>query len=167
MSAPASPPRWRSGTRSGGAPGRHRLAGAARTQRDGPRLANEPDTDPTDPVARRWLTGALGVEPDQSVPGELDEAGIDRVVRTAAAGAARWAALPPAERAAILERCAEELAARRPALVALMAREAGKTVAEADTEVSEAVDFARYYAAGRASWTGSTARWRARLAPSP
>jgi RHH-type proline utilization regulon transcriptional repressor/proline dehydrogenase/delta 1-pyrroline-5-carboxylate dehydrogenase len=131
-----------------GAPGRHRLARAAHGRRDGPRVANEPDTDPTDPVARRWLTGALGAKPDESVPGELDEAGIDRVVRTAAAGAARWAALPPARRAAILERCAEELAARRPALVALMALEAGKTVAEADTEVSEAVDFARYYAAG-------------------
>ena len=37
-----------------------------------------------------------------------------------------------------------------------MAREAGKTVAEADTEVSEAVDFARFYARARAGWRGST-----------
>ena len=42
-----------------------------------------------------------------------------------------------------------------------MAREAGKTLAEADTEVSEAVDFARYYArsARQLAWLdGATAR---------
>ena len=52
------------------------------------------------------LTSALGGEPDLAVPGELDEAGVDRVVRTAVTGAARWAAVPPHERAAVLERCA-------------------------------------------------------------
>jgi RHH-type transcriptional regulator, proline utilization regulon repressor / proline dehydrogenase / delta 1-pyrroline-5-carboxylate dehydrogenase len=128
------------------APGRQRLADESRRHRDVRRFANEPDTDPTDPVGRRRLTEALDNESLEALPGELDEVGIDRVVRTAAAGAARWGAVPPHERAALLDRCAEKLSARRPALVMLMAREAGKTVAEADTEVSEAVDFARYYA---------------------
>ncbi len=140
--------------------GRHELAD--QSPRPEPRrFVNEPDTDPTDPVARRRLTGALGAEPRSPLPDELDEAGVDLAMRTAATGAAQWGAVPPQERAALLERCAEELAARRPALVSLMAREAGKTVAEADTEVSEAVDFARYYARGArqlARLDGTTAR---------
>lgn len=34
----------------------------------------------------------------------------------------------------------------RAKTIAIMARDAGKTVSEADPEVSEAIDFARYYA---------------------
>jgi len=41
----------------------------------------------------------------------------------------------------------DRLAAARGRLVGIMARDGGKTVAESDPEVSEAIDFARYYAA--------------------
>ncbi|KAE8762375.1 aldehyde dehydrogenase family protein, partial [Georgenia thermotolerans] len=57
-----------------------------------------------------------------------------------------WAARSGAERAAVLRAAADELEARRGELVTVMAAEGGKTVAEADPEVSEAIDFARYYA---------------------
>src|SRR5690606_389501 len=57
-----------------------------------------------------------------------------------------WAARPAAERAAVLRRAADELEARRGELVTLMAAEGGKTIEQADPEVSEAIDFARYYA---------------------
>ncbi len=143
------------------AAGRRRLADGSRGQQRSGRFVNEPDTDPTDPGARRRLVAALDTDPAGALPGELDETGVDRVVRTAAAGAARWAAVPLEQRAVLLERCAEELAAQRPALVTLMAREAGKTLAEADTEVSEAVDFARFYAMSArqlARLDGATAR---------
>jgi len=46
----------------------------------------------------------------------------------------------------VLRRAAFRLEEARGDLVATMVQEAGKTVAEADPEVSEAVDFARYYA---------------------
>ncbi|MBK5249229.1 MAG: aldehyde dehydrogenase family protein, partial [Actinomycetales bacterium] len=45
-----------------------------------------------------------------------------------------------------LRAAADAIEARRADLLTVMAREGGKTVAEADPEVSEAVDFARYYA---------------------
>ena len=41
---------------------------------------------------------------------------------------------------------ADLLARRRPELIAIMAHEAAKTIAEGNPEVSEAIDFARYYA---------------------
>lgn len=53
---------------------------------------------------------------------------------------------PPEERRRLLLGVADELAARRAQLLTVMAHEGGKTVAEADPEVSEAIDFARWYA---------------------
>ena len=38
------------------------------------------------------------------------------------------------------------MGARRARAIAVMARDGGKTVAEADPEVSEGIDFARFYA---------------------
>jgi RHH-type transcriptional regulator, proline utilization regulon repressor / proline dehydrogenase / delta 1-pyrroline-5-carboxylate dehydrogenase len=58
-----------------------------------------------------------------------------------------WAATPPVERAAMLERAADRLQAELPDLCALMMREAGKTLANAVAEVREAIDFMRYHAA--------------------
>jgi RHH-type proline utilization regulon transcriptional repressor/proline dehydrogenase/delta 1-pyrroline-5-carboxylate dehydrogenase len=67
----------------------------------------------------------------------------------AAAGKAgpEWAARDPAERRQALLGAANSLACRRGELLAVMARDAGKTVREGDPEVSEAIDFATYYAA--------------------
>ena len=57
-----------------------------------------------------------------------------------------------------------ELAGQRGSLIATMLRDAGKSVAESDAEVSEAIDFARYYAEGLSQiGTGmapSTVLWR-------
>lgn len=49
-------------------------------------------------------------------------------------------------RALMLERVADELEKSRLELIALMVQDAGKRAQEADIEVSEAIDFARYYA---------------------
>ena len=49
-------------------------------------------------------------------------------------------------RAALLEACGEELRRRRGELIGAMLLDGAKTVMEADAEVCEAVDFARYYA---------------------
>lgn len=93
-----------------------------------------------------------GTSLDPSAPGEpgyryveADLATVDLAVATAAAGGRTWAARPAAERRAILARVAARLADDRGRLLACMATDAGKTVLEGDPEVSEAIDFARYY----------------------
>ena len=50
-------------------------------------------------------------------------------------------------RAVVLESAAEEFTRARGDLTALLVKEAGKTLADADAEIREAVDFCRYYAA--------------------
>jgi RHH-type proline utilization regulon transcriptional repressor/proline dehydrogenase/delta 1-pyrroline-5-carboxylate dehydrogenase len=82
--------------------------------------------------------------------GVVDEAGVADVhaaVTAAGEAAADWAATPPPLRAACLRGAADALQARTIELVPLLAREAGKTAANAVAEVREAVDFLRYYAA--------------------
>ncbi|HEX4848576.1 MAG TPA: bifunctional proline dehydrogenase/L-glutamate gamma-semialdehyde dehydrogenase PutA, partial [Novosphingobium sp.] len=73
----------------------------------------------------------------------------DAVAAVAAADAAvaRWCAVPVDQRAACLERAADLMEARMPALLGLIVREAGKSLPNAIAEVREAVDFLRYYAA--------------------
>src|SRR5450759_3760309 len=61
-------------------------------------------------------------------------------------GFADWDAVGVDRRAAALERAGDLLEARRGALIALMAREGGKTIDDGVAEVREAVDFCRYYA---------------------
>jgi RHH-type proline utilization regulon transcriptional repressor/proline dehydrogenase/delta 1-pyrroline-5-carboxylate dehydrogenase len=56
-----------------------------------------------------------------------------------------WPAWPPARRAHCLELAADALQADTEALICLLVREAGKTVANAVAEVREAVDFLRFY----------------------
>ena len=58
-----------------------------------------------------------------------------------------WDAVGVDERANALDRAADLLEDNLPELIALCAREAGKTVNDAISEVREAVDFCRYYAA--------------------
>ncbi len=66
---------------------------------------------------------------------------------TAAHEAARVWDAPKAERQTVLNRAADLYEANAEMLFALLAREAGKTLADAVGEVREAVDFLRYYAA--------------------
>ncbi len=67
-------------------------------------------------------------------------------VATALAAARPWTA-SAAERAAVLGRAADLYEQEFGAIFALLAREAGKTLADAVAELREAVDFLRYYAA--------------------
>ena len=65
----------------------------------------------------------------------------------AAAGFPAWNATPVERRAGVLERAAELLEASRGRLIALMQSEGGKTLDDALSELREAVDYCRYYAA--------------------
>ncbi len=72
---------------------------------------------------------------------------IARALDCAAQAQPAWDAMPATQRAARLERAADLLEAGRGAFVSLLAREGGKTLPDAVSEVREAADFCRYYAA--------------------
>jgi RHH-type proline utilization regulon transcriptional repressor/proline dehydrogenase/delta 1-pyrroline-5-carboxylate dehydrogenase len=110
-------------------------------------FANAPDTDPAVAVSRAWAAEVLVrrvVVPDGVRV--TTTADVDAAVVRAQRNQDAWATAAPSRRAAVLRRAAVHLEAARADLVATMVQEAGKTIAEADPEVSEAVDFARYYA---------------------
>ncbi|WP_043837791.1 trifunctional transcriptional regulator/proline dehydrogenase/L-glutamate gamma-semialdehyde dehydrogenase [Muricoccus aerilatus] len=72
---------------------------------------------------------------------------VDAALAQAEAAAPGWAAVPPAERAAMLECAAGLMEARMASLLGPIVREAGKSLPNAVGEIREAVDFLRYYAA--------------------
>jgi RHH-type transcriptional regulator, proline utilization regulon repressor / proline dehydrogenase / delta 1-pyrroline-5-carboxylate dehydrogenase len=105
---------------------------------------NEPDTDPTDPAMREWITGAP--TPTPWIEPVLDEATVDAVVDRAHAAFAAWTARSSNERRRVIRGAAAAMRAHRHEIVRAMVDETGKTVREGDPEVSEAIDFAEYYA---------------------
>jgi RHH-type proline utilization regulon transcriptional repressor/proline dehydrogenase/delta 1-pyrroline-5-carboxylate dehydrogenase len=75
-----------------------------------------------------------------------DVAAIDTALTRVLAAAHAWDRLGGPARAAILERGADLYEANRVRLMAVMVREAGKTLENALGDVREAIDFLRYYA---------------------
>jgi RHH-type transcriptional regulator, proline utilization regulon repressor / proline dehydrogenase / delta 1-pyrroline-5-carboxylate dehydrogenase len=78
---------------------------------------------------------------------EATPAEANAAVAAARAGFRRWNATPAAVRAGILEKAADLLEQRAAHFIALLQREGGKTIDDALSEVREAADFCRYYAA--------------------
>ena len=74
-------------------------------------------------------------------------ADVRRAVAIAAREHAAWNDRSAAERAALLDAAADQLEATRETFVALLVKEAGKTLPDAVGEIRETVDFCRYYAA--------------------
>ncbi|NMG60466.1 L-glutamate gamma-semialdehyde dehydrogenase, partial [Geitlerinema sp. P-1104] len=81
----------------------------------------------------------------------------DEAVATAKAAFSAWRQTPVAERAGILRKAAELMEQRRHELNAWMVLEVGKPLRECDGEVSEAIDFCRYYASEMERLQGETA----------
>ena len=73
----------------------------------------------------------------------------------ASAKASMWGQTPQPRRAEILRRAADLYEANYAELLALLTREAGKSWADAISEVREAVDFLRYYADQSAALAGA------------
>ncbi|MGA2943611.1 MAG: bifunctional proline dehydrogenase/L-glutamate gamma-semialdehyde dehydrogenase PutA, partial [Xanthobacteraceae bacterium] len=87
---------------------------------------------------------------DRSVVGHVSEAShalTDAAMLMAVQGFVSWSAKSHDERAAILERAADRLEEERELLIALLQDEGGKTLDDALSEVREAIDYCRYYAA--------------------
>lgn len=109
-------------------------------------FVNEPDTDPTLPANREWAATVIATEPPALVSELVDDpAVVDSVVATARAAQVEWHRRPASDRRQVLRNVAAEIARRRGDLVSAMIYEANKTFAQADLEISEAIDFARYY----------------------
>ncbi|SBS72369.1 bifunctional proline dehydrogenase/L-glutamate gamma-semialdehyde dehydrogenase [uncultured Microbacterium sp.] len=119
-----------------------------------PGFDNAPDSDPSLPANRAWARDILA-RVATSTAGDAtisaarvdDEAALEAVVARARSAAETWGATPAADRAAVLQAAARALEDRRGELIEVAASETGKVFAEADVEISEAVDFANYYAA--------------------
>jgi RHH-type transcriptional regulator, proline utilization regulon repressor / proline dehydrogenase / delta 1-pyrroline-5-carboxylate dehydrogenase len=79
--------------------------------------------------------------------GESDEASLGAAMAAATLGFPAWAATSVGERAAALERAADLLQQNRGRLLALLQNEGGKTLDDALSELREAIDYCRYYAA--------------------
>jgi RHH-type proline utilization regulon transcriptional repressor/proline dehydrogenase/delta 1-pyrroline-5-carboxylate dehydrogenase len=78
---------------------------------------------------------------------EASDDELDRALAAAREAAPAWAQQPPAQRAAILKAAAQRLEDEQLSLIWLGVHEAGRTIGNALSEVREAVDFCRYYAA--------------------
>jgi RHH-type proline utilization regulon transcriptional repressor/proline dehydrogenase/delta 1-pyrroline-5-carboxylate dehydrogenase len=77
---------------------------------------------------------------------QANDSDIDRAVAAARDDADGWPKRSIDERFATLQSVADQIAASRADLMGAMIADAGKTLAESDPEVSEAIDFCRFYA---------------------
>jgi len=116
-------------------------------------FANTPDTDPSLEANRAWAREILGRADDSILGVDLVEKhtvthprDLEEQIAGAVDASAAWGALSGAERAETLLRAAHSLERHRAELLEVMASECGKTLDQADPEVSEAIDFARHYA---------------------
>ncbi|WP_167132855.1 proline dehydrogenase family protein [Paramicrobacterium chengjingii] len=114
---------------------------------------NTPDTDPDlvgnrtwgRAIANRMVESTLGTDAvEASRIG--DEAALNDAIERGVSAADAWQELGADERARILYRAAEKLEEHRADLLEVAGSEAGKTLDQGDPEVSEAIDFANYYA---------------------
>ena len=94
---------------------------------------------------------AGGSSPGRVVEATTGDLGV--ALQLATEGQFAWNARGGAERGRILERLGELLERDRATLMALLTAEAGKTLADALSEVREAVDYCRYYAGQARRWS--------------
>jgi len=120
---------------------------AAVSNRPGPPLQefqNSPETDWVLPPNRAWLDQSIANYSPDSPPPLADMEKVEIALETAQNSG--WSNTTPQERADLLFRSAVELETARGQLIACMRLDADKRPFESDVEVSEAVDFANYYA---------------------
>jgi RHH-type proline utilization regulon transcriptional repressor/proline dehydrogenase/delta 1-pyrroline-5-carboxylate dehydrogenase len=97
---------------------------------------------------RQSIPSLNPADPEQVV-GEIGLASPEQVEQALVEAQARfpfWKRTSVSVRAGILRRVAQQMEAQRAELAAWMVLEVGKPMAQADGEISEAIDFCRYYA---------------------
>jgi RHH-type proline utilization regulon transcriptional repressor/proline dehydrogenase/delta 1-pyrroline-5-carboxylate dehydrogenase len=98
-----------------------------------------------------FLEEGLGInpsEPDKPLYryGLANDKLIEEALKTANETQNVWSQTPPRERALLLLNIAKEIRDARSILMSSMVLDTGKTLVESDPEISEAIDFAEYYA---------------------
>jgi len=109
---------------------------------------NSAGLDLSDPIKVSQLSVAL--KKYSAGIAEISEATddeIEQAIASAAETAGEWDRTSVEARAEILENCAALFEHHRDELITLCIEEAGKTIADSVSEIREAVDFLRYYAA--------------------
>ncbi|PIB90703.1 bifunctional proline dehydrogenase/L-glutamate gamma-semialdehyde dehydrogenase [Caulobacter sp. FWC2] len=104
---------------------------------DGKVSAGTPPLPVVAPADEHKVVGAVS---------EAQASQIDEAFRLARAAQPAWDRAGGAARAKVLRAMADALEADIDRLIAILAREAGKTLSDGIAEVREAVDFCRYYA---------------------
>jgi RHH-type proline utilization regulon transcriptional repressor/proline dehydrogenase/delta 1-pyrroline-5-carboxylate dehydrogenase len=92
---------------------------------------------------------------------QANRSDIEIALKTAVDAQSEWESVGIMGRATILRKAASVMAQQRGDSIGAMLLDAGKTIREADVEISEAIDFANYYAASLSDpgWTdGTTAK---------
>lgn len=100
-------------------------------------------------TARNGHTDNINPALLSDVLGSITQAGsaeVESAIAVACNYAAEWDRVPSGKRAEMLDKAADLMEQNLPELMALCAREAGKTVRDSVAEIREAADFARYYA---------------------
>ena len=116
-------------------------------------FTNSPDTDPSLAGNRSWgyeiiqraKTSDIGLDLVASQTLATEEQ-LETLMRNVVAGGKKWSQLSGFQRSEKLHAVGVALEANRGRLIEVSMAEAGKTLDQADTEISEAVDFAHYYA---------------------
>ncbi len=103
----------------------------------GGKLLKRPAEDVLSPADTGKVIGKVGISTDED---------IDLALRKSVAAQKAWNARGGKARADILNRAADLMEAAREPLMAIIIREAGRTIGDALSEVREAVDYLRYYA---------------------
>ena len=78
---------------------------------------------------------------------DADQSEIERAFELASSAQPEWDSAGGKGRARLLEAVADKLEDERERLIPILVKEAGKTLPDAVSEIREAVDFCRYYAA--------------------
>jgi len=112
------------------------------TWQAGPLIAGDAKGEAPVPVRNPAKPGDTVGTIANTTPAEIGSA-----IAAAKEASASWSSVAVAQRAASLRQAADLYERHHVELFALLAREAGKTLGDAVSEVREAVDFLRYYAA--------------------
>lgn len=104
---------------------------------DGERQQTETLVDSVNPTKPDEVVGKIGM---------LNIEQAEQAIQAAKAAFPKWKRTSVRERAGILRKASDLMEQRRYELCAWVAYEVGKTLTQSDAEVSEAIDFCRYYA---------------------
>ena len=112
----------------------------------GEKFINEPETDTVPKFNRKWISILSNTQSKPvSTSITVSTSEVDKSIERARKAQKSWEKISSAEKQKCLHRIADELTRCRDEFFVTLRDEAKKTMREADAEICEAIDFARYY----------------------